>query len=202
MNDSKSLNTIITLTKIAKVLSMIVFVLLVIGVVFSALSLLALPTLKDMLSNVDWDSIYQNLDADDIASIKEIFGSLDSPTISPMFTRTLICGVIGFAAHAVVAFMAYKYFKRVLEAGTPFTFKGANELKVLGIVSLCVSLGFSILSSIITSGAESIKFDLSSGGDLSPGIAFLVVSVIFRHGAELREMAENASPALPFGGEQ
>ncbi|MBR5949257.1 MAG: hypothetical protein IKZ82_11535, partial [Clostridia bacterium] len=195
MNDSKSLNTIMTLTKIAKVLSMIVFVFLIIGVVFSAIGCIMVPTLKNVIANVDWDEVTRNLDVSDMAAFKEVFGSFDPVNISSWLTKALICAIVVCAAQAVVAFMAYRYFKRVIEAGTPFTFKGADELKVLGIVSLCVALGTSIVSSIIMSGAENLNISL--GGNLAPGIAFLEVTVIFRHGAEMRERVE--APALPFG---
>lgn len=198
MNDSKSLKTIITLTKIAKVLSMIMFVLLIIGLACMLLTLLFIPAMTEMLKNVDWETFSQNFSADEFAAFKAVFGSFDPQNIASWASKALICGAIICAAQAVVAFMAYRYFKRVLEAGTPFTFNGADELKVLGIVSLCVSFGLSIVSSIIMSGVQ--QFELSLGSGLAPGIAFLVVSVIFRHGAELREKAEPAA-ALPFGAE-
>ena len=174
MNDSKSLNTIITLTKIAKVLSMIVFVLLIISTVACAISLAVVPKLNVFLfENDGWNNFIEGLSASQREEFISVFGDLTPDKVAPMMQSLLISTVIVLIGSAVVAFLAYRYFKRVIEAGTPFTFAGANEL----------------------------RSDFSIGRDLAPGIAFLVVSVIFRHGAELRERAENASPALPFGGE-
>lgn len=197
MNDSKSLNTIITLTKIAKVLSMIVFVLLIISTVACAISLAVIPKLNDFLFKGDnWNTFIETLSAAQREEFISVFGDLTPDKVAPMMQSLLICAVIVLIGSAVVAFLAYRYFKRVIEAGTPFTFAGANELRTLGIVSLAIALAQAIAAAII------LKTDFSIGSNLAPGIAFLVVSVIFRHGAELREKVENASPALPFGGEQ
>ena len=195
MNDSKSLNTIITLTKIAKVLSMIVFVLLIIATVAVAISMAVLPKLNDFLFESDgWNTFIEGLNASQREEFISVFGDLTPDKIAPMMQSLLICAVIVLIGSAVVAFLAYRYF--IIEAGTPFTFAGANELRTLGIVSLAIALAQAIAAAII------LNTDFSIGSNLAPGIAFLVVSVIFRHGAELREMAESTSPALPFGGEQ
>ncbi len=193
MNDSKSLHTIISLTKLAKVLSMIVLVLTIIGLVCCALMLALSPRLGSVLAEIDWEDLTSQLSPSQLAQFNELFGSFDQKTIIGLMNNALIVGVIGCAASAVAAFLAYRYFKSVIAAGTPFTFPGANALRTLGIVSLCTSLGTSVISSLIM-GSE---INISLGGSLAPGIAFLVVSLIFRHGAELREKAEAA--ALPSG---
>lgn len=197
MNESRSLNTILTLTKVAKVLSIIVLVLCVVAAISSLVTFAFASQFIGSVLPESWQNAFEQLDPTTLNALNATGGPLDPENMTGWLSKAAISFAINCTGGAVVAFLAYRYFKNVLAAETPFTFKGADELKNLGIVVLAVALGVSFIGSIITGG----KLSISLGGSFAPGIAFLVVSVIFRHGAELRERAENASPALPFGGE-
>ena len=60
-----------------------------------------------------------------------------------------VCGwLIVCAGQAVLAKFAETYFKNKLQAGTPFTFGGAKELLRLGVLTLVIPTGCSVLGSI------------------------------------------------------
>ena len=94
-------------------------------------------------------------------------------------------------AYLLAAF-AKRYFQREMDAGTPFTNAGADEIFRLGILTIVLPLAARLLSEI-TNGVlrEAMdgagKLAVDNGGAVGMGIAFLVMSVIFRYGAQLEE---------------
>lgn len=105
--------------------------------------------------------------------------------------------IIIYAAGAVVAGFALRYFNNELVEGTPFTVYGADDMKKLGIITLAVPLASKLVAGIILalftdSGVLDIRF---FDGFMMLGLVFLAMSVIFRYGAELVEEKEKNPPA-------
>lgn len=99
-------------------------------------------------------------------------------------------------ASAVVSGMSYRYFKHVLEVGTPFTLEGATEICTLGILYLTVPLGAALVSTAILSTVGTA--DLFSGSNtvgILPGVLMIGLSFLFRHGASLQEKCDVAEDA-------
>ena len=97
--------------------------------------------------------------------------------------------VITFA-NGIVFMYIKKYFKNELTEGTPFTHRGADELKFLGIRVVVWPLVASIVASVICSIANIVEeFDVSV--DIGLGIALIFLSFVFHYGAELKEKADS-----------
>ena len=106
-----------------------------------------------------------------------------------MMYAAVITVMILCASEAVLARFALSYFQRALSDGTPFTFGGAQELKRLGILTICLPLGAQVVSEIVyaalTHGAAKIfSLRLSFGGSVLLGALFIAASLLCRLGAE------------------
>ena len=110
---------------------------------------------------------------------------------------TLTFDEIGrIAGQAVLAKFAETYFKNKLQAGTPFTFGGAKELLRLGVLTLVIPTGCSVLGSIaegIAAGfwnaekAAALDLSFDNGASIVLGVMFLPGSLPCRYGAELTQ---------------
>lgn len=94
-----------------------------------------------------------------------------------------------YASGAVVAGFALRYFNNELVEGTPFTFSGADDMKTLGIITIAVPTAAKAVVLAIFAIFADVKFiDIDFVDDtFILGIMFLVMSLIFRYGAALRE---------------
>ena len=99
-------------------------------------------------------------------------------------------GIVFCIGECAVSMLAGRYFKNELAAGTVFTFEGANEMKRLGIVTICVPIGASVAAGIVY-GIMKLCFkdvgniDFGDFVSVGLGVMFIVTSLICRHGAEL-----------------
>lgn len=173
---SKSLKTIQTLAKIGKVLSIIAFVLSIIGAVGMLILIATLSGIKDL--TIEGTSIYSMLEKEGFSFADMLFSSIVS--------------IVACVGSAVVAKFAQLYFSNELEVGTPFTYEGAKEIRRLGILTIAIPAGIALASTIAYVSLKqfypsitnsSISFSLEIG----LGIAFIVLSVIFKYGAEFVE---------------
>ena len=89
---------------------------------------------------------------------------------------------------------ATQYLKKELEDGTPFTLEGADKVKSLGIKTIVMPLVAVIISAVIYASFGLSQYEkFSNGAPVVLGIALILVSLILRHGAELRgETNDNA----------
>lgn len=100
----------------------------------------------------------------------------------------MLSNLVYMTTDAVLLGFAGQYFKIEQATGTPFTEKGANLIKKLGIRCIWMSIVAIVVASVITTclGAE-------RGGDVSNlpsviiGIVLILASLIFRYGAELEK---------------
>ena len=178
----KTLNTIQTLSKIAKIICKIVFILCLVGGIGCLVGILCLAFIPEgfKLGGVTVHSMIDNS--------AEV-------TMGAAYTGMAV-GVIQCAGEAVLCKFAERYFKNELAAGTPFTFEGAKELMRLGILTISISIGTTILAAIVYQimihffdGVA--KIDLSNGVSVGIGIAFIIMSLLCRHGAEIQQGEES-----------
>lgn len=152
-----------TLAKIGKILSGIASVFCVVGAVLCLIALAEAAFFPNGMLKIGNTTIYGLI------------------PVGSNLSHAQLSGYILLIGEAVIAKFAQLYFKRELTDGTPFTFKGAKELLRLGIITVSVSAASFIAESVIYLFTG--RFD-GICGSVSLGIAFIIVSLIFRHGAE------------------
>lgn len=96
---------------------------------------------------------------------------------------------IMLAADAILLGFANAYIKTEQSEGTPFTEKGAEKLKKLGIRCIYIPI---IAISVATALTVGLGYeDIISGSSNLPsvvmGIVLIITSIIFRYGAELEQ---------------
>lgn len=171
---SKTLSHILTVFKVAKVIAKVVFILCIVGAAGCLLGFFAISAVDTFMPEA---LISEGVSAD--------IGYLGC-----------IIGVVICAAEAVFAFLSERYFKKVLNAGTPFTFDGAKQCFRLGIASLIISAAVSVISAIAVtvflilanSGLSNSEFNVSFS--ITTGLLLMFLSIVFKHGAELHKASE------------
>ena len=109
---------------------------------------------------------------------------------------TLLANMIYLSADAVLLGLAGRYFKIEQAEGTPFTARGAELLKRLGIRCIWIPIVSVVAASVIAAllGAAHCA-DAGNLPGLITGLTLILVSLIFRYGAEL----ETQRPQLAGG---
>lgn len=174
----KSLQTIQKLSKLGRVLCRIAFIVCVVSFCFCAAGIVSLALGAGTLS----------FGGVTLIGIIETKAELNVGTLyASMAEAMIIC-----AGETVLAKFAEHYFAGELEDGTPFDVKRADELRRLGILTICIPLGTQIVAEIVHEalahiwiGVETMKLD--NAGSVMLGVMFIVLSVIFRYGAECSE---------------
>ena len=182
----KTLNTIQTIMKIGKVLSIIVFVCCIIGAAGCVLGILGLA----IASAVDTLTLWKI-----IMAISEGKGGV--LTVGGAYFLCIM-SAISCIAEAVIAYLALRYFKKELAAGTPFTFEGSKELFRLGLINICVVFGLALFEEIfgvIIWGVWGVTDVYEGSASVSTGVWMLLLSVFFKHGAEIAQSREQENNA-------
>ncbi len=100
------------------------------------------------------------------------------------------------AGQAVLAKFAETYFRNELQAGTHVPLAGATDLLRLGVLTLGIPTGSSLLGSIaegIAAGfwnaekAAVLDLSFDNGASIVLGVMFLPGSLLCRYGAELTQ---------------
>ena len=151
---SKTLSHILTVFKVAKIIAKVVFILCIVGAAGCALGFFAISAVDAFMPEA---LIAEGVTAD--------LGYLGC-----------IIGVVACIGEAVFAFLAEKYFKNVLERGTPFAFEGAKECFRLGIASLIISAATSAISAIATAIITMFSNSAASASDFE--VSFSILSLI------------------------
>ena len=172
---SKTLSNLLTIFKVAKVLAKIAFILCIIGASGCVLGFFALSAVDSFMPE-----------------------ALLSNGISVNFAYfELIVGTVACIGTAVFSFFAGKYFKNVLDTGTPFSFDGAKECFRLGVDSIIISAAVALVSAIaagvvaILENSLALNSNIETSITFSTGLFFMFLSVIFKYGAELQPAPEN-----------
>ena len=171
----KSLKTIQTLSKIGKIVSKIVYICCMVGFIACAVGIVAI-------------SVGGNALLFDDTTLNDALHN-EAVSMGTALT-TLIAGLILCAGEYVVARMAYRYFDRELNVGTPFTSEGAKELMRLGIfvIGINIASGFfaQVACGIISTVMENVKpLTLEGGDSVALGVMLIVISLFCRYGAEI-----------------
>lgn len=176
----QSLSTVQKMFKALKVLTVIVFVLKIVGAALSLIGGIGLMVFKSF----------------------ELFGAQISLTIADKVYSGIVTAEAGMHEAAVACFAAavlcacgavctqflIRYFKHEQDFdGTPFTHRGADELKKVGIIYIAVQLGAALVAAIICAVCGVKDAEFSSITTIGSGLAMILLSYIFRHGADLRE---------------
>ena len=172
-----TLDTIQTISKVGRVLCKIVFVCSLAGAIGSFVGILALAL--GIVGAVQLGHV----------TIHSILSESAGMTLGTLYAA-MAEGCILCIGEAVLAKIAENYFRRELAAGTPFTTEGAAELKRLGLWTILLPLGAILIANIIHVIFSIFFQDI---GDINTtdfasvglGVAFLAVSVLCRHGAEI-----------------
>lgn len=183
---NKTLSTIQTLAKVAKIICKVLFILGIIGSAGMLLGIVTLPFASAALK-IGGVSVYGLLGPDAAALPKTVYATLGAAFVE------CVCAT-------VLAKFAELCFKHQCEAGTPFTLGCANEYKRLGILTLCLSLGGAIVAGIVytvvlTVIGETGSYESALGGEFAFGVMLLVLSLVFRYGAESFAAAAVPAPA-------
>lgn len=174
----KSLRILQTLAKIGKVFSKIIRIFCVIGFIGCIVGIVAMAAGATAL----------RLNGRDLeALIFQASGCTNATLYAIMAVGMILC-----AGEWVLSGFANRYFANELAAGTPFTESGAQELLRLGILTIAIPLGSEMLASIanavISALADSAwALSLDNGDSVALGVMFIVISLLCRYGAELRE---------------
>lgn len=177
----KNLNTIQALAKIGKTLSKIAFICSLVGACICAVGMISLPLAGGEIFKIGGVSIYGLMKLEPGEGLKT--------ALIFMIGWLIIC--IG---EAVLTKFAEIYFKNELKAGTPFTFDSAKELTRLGILTIALPIGCTVLAEILqgiiegfmdVAIAPSAEICIDNESSVVLGIMLIVMSVICRYGAEL-----------------
>jgi len=174
----KTLKTIQVLAKVGRILSKIIFILCIVGFCGCIVGILGLALGLESLKIGDVT----------IHGLIEEKAEITMPTLY----AAMAVGIVYCAAEAVLCKFSETYFKNELIDGTPFTLRGAKELKRLGIIVIVVSLCVGTVCAIGLAIAHNVypeieKLPLESIGSVGIGIMMLIASLLCRYGAELRD---------------
>ncbi|MBR2278722.1 MAG: hypothetical protein IJ872_05860 [Eubacterium sp.] len=173
----KALNTIQTISKIAKVISKIIFICSIVGLCLCIAGIISLAIGTEGLK----------LGGVTIQGILQDKGDISDGTLYAGLARAIVYCI----GTIFISKFSELYFKKELEAGTPFTFDGAKEMLRLGILSVCITIGQEIIASIVYSVISNTHTDVApmseidASGGVATGIALIVISLICKYGAEL-----------------
>ena len=175
---SKTLSHILTVFKVVRVIAKVVLILCIVGGVGCLIPLVTLPLL---------DGLFK----------AQLLGEMGVDLLSVY--PACIVGLIACTGEAVFAFFAQRYCQNVLNVRTPFTFEGAKECFRLGLVSIIVSVAVSMIAGITLAvfllfAPESTEMEVSTTASLSTGLLLLFLSLVFKHGAELKAPTDEPAP--------
>lgn len=176
--NSKALHTIQILSETGRILSRIIFICCIVGISGCAVGAFCLAVGAETLK----------LGGVSLHMLLETSAGVNAGTLYAVAA----VGAVLCVSEGVLAKFAEVYFKRELADGTPFTGRGAGELRRLGILTVSISAGASILCAIIHKLfsrylADVAPFDLADSGMILLGVMLIVLSVFCRYGAELAE---------------
>ncbi len=181
----KSLNTIQILSKIGKIFSKVCYILAIVGFCGCVVGIIALIVGEKAVE----------LSCMTLQGIIELEGGV---TLGTVYSAIAV-GILLCAGEFAVSLLAYRYFSHELEAGTPFTLEGANELLRLGIHVIWIPIAATVAAKIAHEIIAGLMVGVApvelSCDEVAFGVMFIVMSVLCRYGAEL--IAAKPTEAAP-----
>ena len=173
----KTLRTIQKFAKLGKILSAIIFILCIVG----ALACIAGAICWEKFGDFEFN--FAGI------TISNMVESETGVTGGGVFTACAV-GFVLILGEAILAKFAQRYFKRELEAGTPFTMEGAQELKSLGIKTILIPvISYAAAAAVhvimvrfLQMGGGEFKSELTI--NLGLGLMFIIGSLLCKLGAQ------------------
>lgn len=174
----KTLRAIQVLAKIGKIISKIIFICCIVGACGCVAGLIALAFGVYALEINGY-------------SLEVILIEQADITLNTLWTA-IASSIPLCIGECVVAKFAERYFDKELKRGTPFDYGIAKETLKLGILIIAIPLAALIIAEITqaimaSALANVVKSDYNEFASFGLGAAFIVLSLIFKHGAELAE---------------
>ena len=172
----KSLQTIQKLSKIGKVVSEVIYIMSIVGFFLCLVGVVSLALGVDTIK---------------IGSFTlEGWIQKEANITNETIYLALIIAMIFCISRAILSKYWQHYFKGELQDGTPFNEARAIELRRIGILTICISLVTQIVAEIIYQTLSSIwncnyTLNMDNVGSVILGIMCIVMSLIFRYGAEV-----------------
>lgn len=185
----KSLKYVQLIFKIGKILALVAFVFCIVAASLTALSLVLLPLAQGALSQVRIDG----------RTIEEFVMDRSGVSLSASYV-SLAVSLVFYGAGIYLTRITYRYFEHELEDGTPFTHRGAKEMRDVALQHVFVSLACIVLCAIglaIYHFATHDSIDLDNRGTLWFGIGLFLFSLLVDYGADVREGAPDAPTETP-----
>lgn len=168
----QSLKNVQTWAQVFKVFTIIAIVFLSIGIVAGLISFISITN----------QGIFEEINNLLIENGDEAITHLTAPN--------LLISIISMLASLVVEILTLKYINKELADGTPFTYDGSKQLFWLAIIGLILPAVASAISGIIVL-SYGITFaeveETITGVSFGYAIGLIILSQIFKYGAELRE---------------
>ena len=98
----------------------------------------------------------------------------------------LLSEIVSGLTDGILFWFALRYFRAELADGTPFTARGSDMVRHLGISVIVMPMVAAIISAVI-SGCFNLESSADNGASVTFGIALILFSLVLRHGAELRK---------------
>ncbi len=179
-----------TIYKVLRILSLIAHIALIVGAAFTLLGgtlLLAVPSIGDM------ELIWEIIDELDLPEGKQVdFTGLG---------KALIAETVFLVSQCVVTYFQYEYYKHELSDGTPFTRRGTEEMQRVGILTMAVSFGGSVITAIVAGMAGARRY-LSTDASIAIGcgLTLFLLSFVFAYATEQIEQKtlDNQTPESPL----
>ncbi len=172
-----TLKTIQTLARIGRVASRIIFICCIVGACVCVVGLSGSAILGENGFVLGGVSIQSGIVRDANESLPEMYAKLAQ-------------GILYCVGEAILCKIAEKYFRNELEAGTPFTLEGANELKKLGIYAIIIPMVMNIICAAGIAVAvryfpEIKPFEADPLVSAGIGVMMIVMSFLCKHAAEI-----------------
>ncbi len=169
----KPLKTVQLIARILRILSVIALVCTIIGTVGVLIGggvLLAFP----------------DMDAEILQTILSEADAVESAEDLTNLGIALLAGGISLVGQIITTALFAAYLKHELADGTPFTVRGAKELRRVGVLTLVIPFVTACASATVTSllGVEPV---ISTESSMWLGVVLFLVSFLLRYGAELEK---------------
>ena len=175
----ETLKTIQTMANIGRIASKIIFICCVVGACICIAGVsgsVFLGTKGFVLGGVTIQSMFQREAGETI----------------PEFYAKLAQGAVLCIGEAILCRISEKYFRNEIDAGTPFTLEGAQELKHLGIFAIVVPFVTDIICSAGAAAVahfypEVVKLETGFLASAGIGVMLIVMSLLCKHATEITE---------------
>ena len=221
MNETKTLKRIHIFARIGKFLSMFLFVLCIIAGIFLLFAVAGLALGANSVSRIIETYVLPTVQKIDPAAITEIAGELPEEALdviasvkdyittfdfktlmiyAALFFVVILCSVI---TKAILCKLSHSTFRRELENGTPFTFRTADDLRRIGILSLVLPLAVCLVQIILKSSfvafmqlpIKAVSLITTVTVPLVQALLFILFSLLCRFGAERAASAAASADA-------